>query len=435
MKKVFLIAFINFTITSIAQERFQRIDSLLTYLNENNKFMGSLSLREGNNIVFTKAYGFADVKNKLTANEHTKYKIGSITKTFTAAIIMQLIEEKKLRLESKLTKFFPKVQNADKISISDLLHHRSGVLDFINQDTLSVEDFKSDNLKDVIYNKINNYESIFEPNSQFLYSNSNYYLLGGIIEKLTNQSYAQNVQKRIVDKIGLENTYYPTNKVDTSKKESYSYLFNGTEWEKVDEWGNDVAFAAGGIISTPDDLTKFIYDLFKGKIVKPSSLEIMKDLKDGYGAALMQFPFGERRFYGHTGGIENFRAVVGYYPKDDLSISLIVNGDNFNRNDIIIGILSIYYKMPFPFPNFDVIDSKLLSKYVGNYASKEIPLKINISVKDGALIAQATGQSSFPLTATSETDFVFQQAGIEIIFGENKFVLKQGGQKFNYTKE
>lgn len=435
MKKVLLIVFISFTITSIAQERFQRIDSLLTYLNENNKFMGSLSLREGNNVVFSKAYGYANVDKKIKADDKTKYKIGSITKTFTAAIIMQLIEEKKLRLESKLTKFFPKVQNADKISISDLLHHRSGILDFINQDTLSVEDFKSNDLKNIIYNKINNYESIFEPNSQFLYSNSNYYLLGGIIEKLTNQSYAANVQKRIVDKIGLKDTYYPSDKVDTSKKESYSYLFNGTEWEKVDEWGNDVAFAAGGIISTPDDLTKFMYDLFKGKIVKPTSLELMKDLKDGYGMALMQFPFGERRFYGHTGGIENFRAVVGYYPNDDLGVSLIVNGDNFNRNDIMIGILSIYYKMPFPFPNFDVVNSKVLSKYVGNYTSKEIPLKINISVKDGELIAQATGQSSFPLTATSETDFVFQQAGIEIIFEENKFILKQGGQKFNYTKE
>ena len=435
MKKIFLAVFISFTIASIGQDRFKRIDSLLTYLNENNKFMGSLSLREGNDVVFSKAYGFADIDNKIEATNKTKYKIGSITKTFTATIIMQLIEEKKLRLESKLTKFFPKVQNADKISISDLLHHRTGILDFINQDTLTVADFKSDDLKSVIYNKINNYESIFEPNSQFLYSNSNYYLLGGIIEKLTHESFATNVQKRIVDKIGLKNTYYPTEKVNIAKKECYSFLFNGTTWEKVPEWGSDVAFAAGGIISTPDDLTQFMYALFNGKLVKNTSLDLMKDLKDGYGAALMQFPFGERHFYGHTGGIENFRAVVGYYPNDNLGVSLIVNGDNFNRNDIMIGILSIYYKMPFPFPNFNVIDNKVLEKYVGNYTSKEIPLKINISIKDGSLIAQATGQSSFPLTAKSETEFIFQTAGIEMIFEDDKFVLKQGGQKFNYTKE
>lgn len=434
MKKI-VILFILFTTIGFTQERFQRLDSLLTYLNDNNKFMGSVSLREGNEVVFSKAYGFADIDAKIKADNTTKYKIGSITKTFTATIIMQLIEEKKLRLESKLTKFYPKVQNADKISIYDLLHHRTGILDYINQDSLSVEDFASDNLKDVIYNKITNYESIFEPGSQFLYSNSNYYLLGGIIEKLTNLSYEKNVENRIIKKLGLKNTYYPTNKVNSSDKESYSYIYNGSTWEKIPEWGKDVAFAAGEIVSTPDDLTLFMHSLLNGKLVKSNSLTQMKELKDGYGMALMQFPFGERKFYGHTGGIEGFRSVVGYYPNDNLAVSLIVNGDNFNRNDIMIGILSIYYKIPFPFPNFDKIDDTVLQKYVGTYASKDIALKINISVKNGELIAQATGQSSFPLTPKSDTEFVFQTAGIEIDFEENQLILKQGGQKFKFIKE
>jgi CubicO group peptidase (beta-lactamase class C family) len=434
MKKI-IILFILFSTIGLAQERFQRLDSLLTYLNENNKFMGSVSLREADKVVFSKAYGFADVDKNIEATNATKYKVGSITKTFTATIILQLIEEKKLRLESKLTKFFPKVQNADKISIYDLLHHRTGIKDYINQDSLSVEDFASNNLKDVIYKKINDYESIFEPGSQFLYSNSNYYLLGGIIEKLTKESYATNVENRIVKKLGLKNTYYPSGKTDTSKKESYSFIYNGTNWEKMPEWGNDVAFAAGEIISTPDDLTEFMAGLFNEKLIKNASLETMKDLKDGYGAALMQFPFGERKFYGHTGGIENFRAVVGYYPNDKLGVSLIVNGDNFNRNDIMIGILSIYYKIPYPFPNFDKIDNTVLQKYAGTYASSDIPLKIVVFVKDGELIAQATGQPSFPLTPKSETEFVFQTAGVEMVFEENKFTLKQAGQKFKFTKE
>lgn len=438
IKKLLLVIFLSVSCVSLSQKmepRFQRMDSLLTYLNKNNKFMGSVSLREGNNIVFSKAYGFANVENKIEATNATKYKIGSITKIFTATMIMQLIEEKKLRLESKLNQFFPKVKNADKISIYDLLHHRTGIKDYINQDSLSVEDFASDNIKDVIYNKINNYESIFEPGTQFLYSNSNYYLLGGIIEKLTKESYTSNVDNRIVKKLGLKNTYYPNGKIDSSIKESYSYTFKESSWEKSAEWGNNVAFAAGEIISTPDDLTEFMFALFNGKLVKNTSLEDMKDLKDGYGIALMQFPFGERKFYGHTGGIENFRAVVGYYPTDNLGVSLIVNGDNSNSNDIMIGILSIYYKIPFPFPNFDKIDETVLQKYVGTYASTDIPIKITISVKEGELIAQATGQPTFTLTPNSDTEFVFQTAGIEMVFDKNKFTLKQGGQKFNYTRE
>ena len=434
MKKIIAIL-VLFSTFGFAQERFQRLDSLLTYLNVNNKFMGSVSLREGDDVVFSKAYGFADEENTIEATNATKYKVGSISKTFTATIIMQLIEEKKLRLETKLLRFYPKVQNADKISISDLLQHRTGIKDYINQDSLSVEDFAKGDLKEVIFNKINKYESLFEPGSQFLYSNSNYFLLGGIIEKLTKKSYGINVEERIVKKLGLKNTYYPSGKIDSSQKESYSYIFNGTKWEKAAEWENDVAFAAGGIISTPDDLTQFMYSLFNGKLVKSNSLDAMKDLKDGYGAALMQFPFGERKFYGHTGGIESFRAVVGYYPTDKLGVSLVVNGDNFNRNDIMIGILSIYYKIPFPFPNFDKIDNAVLEKYVGTYASKDIPLKINISINEGELIAQATGQSSFPLTPKSETEFIFQTAGVEIVFEANSFTLKQGGQKFKFTKE
>ncbi|UOX35370.1 beta-lactamase family protein [Flavobacterium sediminilitoris] len=437
MKKILCILYCFIILSSFAQSepRFQRIDSLLTYLEVNNKFMGSLAIQEGNTIVFSKAYGASDIENNTKANEETKYKIGSITKTFTAIVIMQLIEEKKLKLDTQLSVFYPKVNNADKITINDLLHQRTGIPDYINQDSITKEELNAPNLKEAIFNKIENYNSLFEPNSQYAYSNSNYYLLGGIIEKITKKSYSENIEKRIINKIGLKNTFYPKEGVKTINNESYSYIYSGSSWEKIDEWKNDIAYAAGAIVSTPSDLTNFMRALFQGKLVKKNSLEEMKTLKDSYGMALIQFPFGERRFYGHTGGIESFRAVVGYYTTEDLGISLIVNGDNYNRNDIMIGILSIYYKIPFPFPNFEKINTELISKYSGTYSSKDIPLKINIFEKNGELLAQATGQSSFPLTLKDERTFIFAQAGIEIIFDENTFILHQGGGKFNFTKE
>lgn len=437
MKKILCILYSFIILSSFAQSepRFQRIDSLLTYLEANNKFMGSLAIQEGNTIVFSKAYGASDIENNTKANEETKYKIGSITKTFTAIVIMQLIEEKKLKLDTQLSVFYPKVNNADKITINDLLHQRTGIPDYINQDSITKEELNTPNLKEAIFNKIENYNSLFEPNSQYAYSNSNYYLLGGIIEKITKKSYSENIEKRIINKIGLKNTFYPKEGVKTINNESYSYIYSGSSWEKIDEWKNDIAYAAGAIASTPSDLTNFMRALFKEKLVKKNSLKEMKTLKDSYGMALIQFPFGERRFYGHTGGIESFRAVVGYYPTEDLGISLIVNGDNYNRNDIMIGILSIYYKIPFPFPSFEKINAELISKYSGTYSSKDIQLKINIFEKNGELLAQATGQSSFPLTLKDERTFIFAQAGIEIIFDESTFILHQGGGKFNFTKE
>lgn len=435
MKKLALIFALTYSLFTVAQDRFTKMDSLLTYLNKNDKFMGSLCIREGENVVFNKAYGFADVDKNIAADRMTKYKIGSVTKTFTAVMIMQLIEEKKLNLQTKLNRFYPKIPNAEKISIYDLLHHRTGIVDYINGDSITAKNIYRFHSKEEMIQKMTDYKPLFEPGTKHEYSNSNYNLLGYIIETLSKKSYAENIQTRIVKKANLLNTYFPQGKIETSVGESYSYLFNGTKWEKVEEWENSIAYSAGALISTPADLTRFMYALFDGKLIKPSSLEQMKEIKEGYGKALMQFPFGERRFYGHTGGIENFRAVVGYYPTEKLGISLIVNGDNFNRNDIMIGVLSIYYKMPFPFPKFNKIEASELVKFTGTYSSKELPLKMTISEKNGELLAQATRQSAFPLTFKEEKTFIFAPAGIEMIFGENGFVLKQGGMSFNFSKE
>ncbi|MQP25296.1 serine hydrolase [Flavobacterium sp. LMO8] len=456
MKKLLLLFVFAFSTFTIAQDKFTRIDSLLNYLNENNKFMGSLTIREGENVVFNKAYGFADVEKNIKADRLTRYKIGSISKTFTAVMVMQLIEEKKLTLQTKLNRFYPKMPNAEKISIYDLLHHRTGIVDFVNQDSTFHKVIDKKHSKEDILKVITSYEPIFEPGSKYEYSNSNFFILGCIIEKLTKKSYGENLENRIVKKAELgtfENktemtdkgavtkkvfvptTYFTEESTNTANKESYSYYFDGEKWIKSYENHNSIAFSSGGITSTPADLTKFIYALFDGKLVKSTSLDQMKEIKEGYGKALIQFPFGERRFYGHGGRIENFNSMLGYYPAEKLSFSLITNGDNYIQNDITIGILSIYYKMPFPFPQFMKMDATELAKYIGTYASKEIPLKITVSEKNGELSAQATGQGAFPLTFKEETTFVFAPAGIEMVFGDKSFVLIQGGMKFNFTKE
>lgn len=456
MKKLLLLFVFAFSTFTFAQDKFTRIDSLLNYFNENNKFMGSLTIREGENVAFNKAYGYADVEKNIKADRLTRYKIGSISKTFTAVMVMQLVEEKKLTLQTKLNRFYPKVKNADKISIYDLLHHRTGIVDYINQDSTFHKVLDKKHSKEDILKVITSYEPVFEPGSKYQYSNSNFFILGCIIEKLTKKSYAENLQNRIVkkaelgtyenktemtakgavtNKVFVPTTYYKEEATNTANKESYSYYFDGTNWVKSLENHNSIPFASGGITSTTADLTKFIYALFNGKLVNQASLDQMKEIKEGYGKALIQFPFGERRFYGHGGRIENFSSMLGYYPTEKLSFSLISNGDNFVQNDIIIGILSIYYKMPFPFPQFMKMDKAELAKFTGTYASKEIPLKITVSEKNGELSAQATGQGAFPLTFKEETTFVFAPAGIEMVFGDKSFVLIQGGMKFNFTKE
>ena len=434
MKKLllFILTFSSFT---FAQDKFTKMDSLLNYLYENNKFMGSLTIREGENVVFNKAYGFADVEKNIKADRLTRYKIGSISKTFTAVMVMQLIEEKKLTLQTKLNRFYPKIPNAEKISIYDLLHHRTGIVDYVNQDSTFHKVLDKKHSKEEILKTITSYNSLFEPNSKYEYSNSNYFILGCIIETLTKKSYAENLENRIVKKANLIDTYYSEDKINTANKESYSFLHDGTKWVQMPESHNSIPFSSGGITSNPADLTRFLHALFHEKLVNKKSLEQMKDIVEGYGIGLTKFPFGERKFFGHGGVIDQYRSVVAYYPVEDLSFSLISSTTNFNQNDIVIGVLSIYYKMPFPFPVFTKVDAAELAKFTGTYASKELPLKITISEKNGELLAQATGQSAFPLTYKEEKTFVFAAAGIEMKFSENTFVLNQGGMKFNFTKE
>lgn len=436
MKKLLLLFLFGLSSVVAQTDKFQKIDSLLNFLYTNNKFMGSLSILEKDKIVFSKAYGLAELSSGKKLDPTTKLKIGSITKTFTATMIMQLVDEKKLTLETKLSKFYPKVANADKITIAMLLHHRTGIPDFLNDDPTVAQYIYIENKKADLLKRIEGYTSAFEPDSQFKYSNSNYNLLGYIVEDITKKSYAENLNTRIVKKLGLKNTLLPL-KIEPTQNEGYSFTFNGNAWEQTPEWHNSLAFAAGAIASTPDDLNLFLSGLFNGKLVSAASLSEMKTFKDGYGKGLVIAPFEERKFYGHTGGIENFRAAAGYNIEEKTGFAIVVNGDNFNRNDIMIGVLSLYYGNDYQFPDVKgfAVSETLRAKYVGTYSSKSIPIKITIAENNGQLTAQATGQSAFPLTATSETEFVFETAGIQLIFGDQKMVLKQGGMEFEFTKE
>jgi hypothetical protein len=256
------------------------------------------------------------------------------------------------------------------------------------------------------------------------------------LEDITKKSYSENLNTRIVQKLGLKNTLFP-DKINVSNNEGYSYTFSGTTWEKVPEWSSTLSFSAGAIMSTPNDLNTFLNGLFDGKLVSKEALEQMKTMEDYYGMGLVIAPFDSRKFYGHTGGIESFRAATGYLPEENLGFSIIVNGDNYDRNAIMIGVLSLFYNYPYTFPDLKgfAVNHDILHKYSGTYSSKMIPLKITVNEANGELTAQATGQGAFPLTAKSETEFVFAAGGIKMVFGDNKFTLKQGGVDYEFTKE
>ncbi len=415
-----------------------RMDSLMTILQEGDRFMGSVAVATDGKIIYTAAVGFDDLEAQDNSTTKTKYRIGSITKMFTSALILKAVEEGKLDLDQTIEVYFPSIQNSGKITVAMLLKHRSGIFNFTNASNYEEWNTESKTEEEIIQ-LISESENVFEPNDKAEYSNSNYVLLTFILQRVYKDSYSKILDRKILRPLGLKNTYVGST-IDVSNDESYSYKFS-KEWIRENETDMSIPLGAGNIVSTPTDLTIFAEALFSDKIISKSSLEKMTTMQDGFGLGIFQFPYYNKELYGHTGGIDGFSSFLVYLPANRLSVAITSNGSNYSNNDFLIGVLSCYYNKPYTLPVFGAIELKStdLTKYLGTYSSTQFPLKITISTDadSTALVARATGQSAFQLEATAVDRFSFNPAGIVLEFepSENKMTLKQAGLSFLYTKD
>lgn len=414
-----------------------KLDSFFVALNTKDQSMGSIAISANGVLVYQNAIGYSQMNKglKTPATIETKYRIGSISKMFTAAMIFQLIDEGKLSFETPLAGYFPQLPNAGKITIREMLDHRSGLHNFTSDSLYAtyMGDPKSEAEMIAIFT---GQKSDFEPDTKAEYSNTNFVLLGYIIEKLTGKTYAEELKKRITSKIGLAQTYYGT-KANSTKNEAYSYNYQG-QWTQMPETDMSIPGGAGAIVSTPADLVKFINALFEGKLISPASLELMKTMRDNYGMAMFTMPFDDKKGYGHSGGIDGFFSLLIYLPQEKLAIAYTSNGTRYSYNDVVMGALSIYFNKPFTIQEFKTItlNTTDLDKYIGKYSSTQIPLKVTITKKNTTLFAQATGQSAFPMEAKGDNKFVYASAGATLQFEPAKktFTLIQGGTTYLFTK-
>ncbi|WP_183562210.1 serine hydrolase domain-containing protein [Mucilaginibacter sp. SP1R1] len=412
-----------------------KLDSFFVALNTHDQNMGSIAISANGVLVYQNAIGYSQVNKdlKTPATIETKYRIGSISKMFTATMIFQLINEGKLSFETPLGSYFPQLPNAGKITIGEMLNHRSGLHNFTNDSlyTTYMAVPKSEAEMIAIFAR---QKPDFEPDAKAEYSNTNFVLLGYIIEKLTGKTYAEELKKRVTSKIGLADTYYGT-KANPAKNEAYSYNYTG-QWTQMPETDMSIPGGAGAIVSTPADLVKFIDALFAGKLISQASLEVMKTMKDNYGMAMFTIPFNDKKGFGHAGGIDGFSSLLIYFPQEKLAIAYTSNGVRYSTNDVIIGALSIYFNRPFTIPEFRTITLSTtdLDKYIGKYSSTQVSLKVAITKNNTMLFAQATGQSAFPLEAKGDNKFVYADITLQFDPAKNNFSLIQGGVTYLFTK-
>src|SRR5262249_14442092 len=209
-----------------------KLDQFFDRLARKNKAMGSLVITRDGPVVYARAIGYAQVppaeKKPLTAA--SRFRIASITKMFTAAMTLQLVDEGKLKLTDTLDKFFPQVPNAPKITVAHLLAHRSGVPN-VRRDRGSQGAANTHPItKEAMLALTAKATPGFEPDAKQSYSNSGYFLLGLILEKVTGKPYGEALAERITSRIGLRDTYVATGSIDVNNNESLTYFNLGGAW-------------------------------------------------------------------------------------------------------------------------------------------------------------------------------------------------------------
>lgn len=421
----------------------QKLNTYLDTLAGNDKMMVSVAVTADGEPVYQHATGFANKAEDISATPDTGYRIGSITKVFTAVMIYQLIEEGKLSLDTPLSKYYPTVKLADEITIAMLLGHRSGL-----QNYTAVPGFANTvtepKTKAQMVEQLSSLDSDFPPGEQTAYSNSGYLLLGFIVEDITRDTYATALKSRITDKLSLHHTVYSED--IESKAFAHSYAITRTGWTEVPFWSLSLAQGAGAITSTSTDVARFLSGLFAGKLISASSLAQMKSVDGKLGYGLARFPYFDKYIYGHDGSIGGFKSFAAYAEEDKVAVTVLANGVNYSFNDVVIAALNSYYGKEYTIPDFSAkpvsLPASALKKFEGVFASEQLPLKITVRAKDGQLTAQATNQQALTLTAFSESEFRFEPAGIVMHFATDSgnidpshFVLYQGGGQFSFSRE
>ncbi|WP_188507004.1 serine hydrolase domain-containing protein [Parapedobacter pyrenivorans] len=413
-----------------------KLDAYFDTLAKNDRFMGSVAISKNGEVIYTKSVGYLEVGKPKAADENTKYRIGSISKPFTATLIMKAVAENKLRLDQTIERYFPSVENAAEITVSQLLNHRSGIANFTNSPDY-LEWHTQPKSEQELVAIIAAGGSDFEPDTKANYSNSNYVLLTYLLERVFEQSYASLLQEYIAQPVGLPNTFVGA-AINPENNEARSYkAANG--WVVEAETDMSIPLGAGAIVATPTDIIRFGEALLTGKIIPEESVTLMETIKDGYGMGLFQMPFHEKQAFGHSGGIDGFRSTWGYFPDEYVSFALTSNGAAMNTNDVAIAVLSAVFNKPYDIPVFSnyQLQEDEVQQYLGVYASTQLPIKITITNEGNTLLAQATGQPSFRLEATAKDKFKFDPAGVVIEFDPAKdlLILKQNGGEFTFTKE
>ena len=353
---------------------------------------GALLVYQNGKTLLKKSYGFASLELEVPMPENAHFEIGSVTKQFTAAAILKLVEAGKLALEDDFTKYIDFDTKGRIISINHLLNHTSGIASYTEIDefgSLVPQDLPRDSLVRIIETK----DFLFEPGEALIYNNSAYFFLGLIIEKVAEKTYEEYLDEVIFKPLGMHNTYYCSNS-NVIKNKAYGYDYSPKGLQQHQYLNHKWPYAAGSLCSTTKDLLIWLTALHEKKILSDQqyqSLVTPNTLSDGsilrYGMGISNFLNMGHQQISHGGGIPGFLTDTRYFPDADLYIIALVNttgphGGGYFADKITWEILE---KKKTEGMNFDMDSKNLEGSYTGqtrgriqSIAIKAIPNAITI---------------------------------------------------------
>ncbi len=342
MKKLLHILLFSLAVQPVfPQQRSEALDDLIKTFEKKDKAMGSIVIFKNGEPMYHNNFGYA-VYPEIKPDSLTQYRIGSISKTFTAVVILQMMEEGKLKLDEPLSRFFPEWPKAAEITIEQLLRHQSGIENFAKSRRSEYRNLNPQTNKEIDA-VFENSKPDFKPGSKAEYNNANYVALSLIAERIDSASFVRLIAHRITIPLKLNRTVYGQ-KVNSENNEAYAYKKQGGKWVQMREGDLESLKGAGAIVSTPMDLCWFYSALFDGKLIEKESLNEMMTMKKGFGLGLFQYPFYDKRAYGHGGSIGGLESFAAHFPEENVTIAICLNGGGEYLNDILKEALEIWFK-------------------------------------------------------------------------------------------
>jgi len=431
-----LLVLLSAAISLSAQDLNSRFDQIAKTRADARQFMGNVLIAKGDQVLFEKSYGSANLEWKVANTAESKFRIGSVTKQFTAASILLLEDRGKLETDDLVSKHVPNTPAAwSKITIYHLLTHTSGIPNFTSfpeYEQFQTQPATPDKLIAFFRDK----PLEFEPGSKWKYSNSGYEVLGYVIEKVSGQTYQEFLDQNIFKLLHMADSGYDSNSRVTTQH-AYGYAPGPDGFRVAGYVDMTVPYAAGALYSTARDLLKWERGLFGGQLLTPASLQKMTTpSKSDYGCGLSIRILNGRKRIEHAGGIQGFNSELVYWPEEQLTVVVLANLNGPAPDGIAADLAATVHgeKVTLPTERKEVtLTREQLQPLVGRY-SLTPEINVDITLDGSQLQTQMTGQPKFPLFAESPASFFLKVVEAQVRFDKdasgqvNQLTIHQNGR-------